>query len=96
MVSLIKVEDILEKLLPPDVECCVVEVPDALRGARIVAAVTRPIDDKAMLKQMAEHLPNISLPSKFVVVPEMPKTGSGKIDFRTITDKVRDIVQSLK
>jgi acyl-[acyl-carrier-protein]-phospholipid O-acyltransferase/long-chain-fatty-acid--[acyl-carrier-protein] ligase len=96
MVSLIKVEDILEKLLPPDVECCVVEVPDALRGAKIVAAVTRPIDDKAMLKQMAEHLPNISLPSKFVVVPEMPKTGSGKIDFRTITDKVRDIVQSLK
>jgi acyl-[acyl-carrier-protein]-phospholipid O-acyltransferase/long-chain-fatty-acid--[acyl-carrier-protein] ligase len=94
MVSLIKVEDVLEKFLPPDVECCVVEVPDALRGAKIVAAVTQPIDDKATLKKMAEHLPNIALPSKFVVVPEMPKTGSGKIDFRTITDKIRDIVQS--
>jgi acyl-[acyl-carrier-protein]-phospholipid O-acyltransferase/long-chain-fatty-acid--[acyl-carrier-protein] ligase len=43
---------------------------------------------------MAEHLPNIALPSRFVVVPEMPKTGSGKIDFRTITEKVRDIVQA--
>ena len=94
MVSLIKVEDVLEKLLPPDVECCVVEVPDALRGAKIVAAVTRPIDDKSTLKKMADQLPNIALPSRFVVVPEMPKTGSGKIDFRTITDKVRDIVQS--
>lgn len=95
MVSLIKVEDVLEKLLPPDVECCVVEVPDALRGARIVAAVTQPIDEKVTTKKMAEQLPNIAMPSKFVVMPEMPKTGSGKIDFRTITERVRDIVQKL-
>jgi acyl-[acyl-carrier-protein]-phospholipid O-acyltransferase/long-chain-fatty-acid--[acyl-carrier-protein] ligase len=94
MVSLIKVEDVLEKLLPPDVECCVVEVPDALRGARIVAATTQSIDEKATLKKMSEQLPNIAMPSKFVVVSEMPKTGSGKIDFRTITEKVRDIVQA--
>jgi acyl-[acyl-carrier-protein]-phospholipid O-acyltransferase/long-chain-fatty-acid--[acyl-carrier-protein] ligase len=93
MVSLIKVEDVLEKFLPPDVECCVVEVPDALRGARIVAAITQPIDEKATLKKMAEHLPNIAMPSKFVIMPELPKAGSGKIDFRTITEKVRDIVQ---
>lgn len=94
MVSLIKVEDVLEKFLPPDVECCVVEVPDALRGARIVAAITQPIDEKATLKKMSEHLPNIAMPSKFVVMPELPKAGSGKIDFRTITEKVRDIVQA--
>jgi len=94
MVSLIKVEDVLEHLLPPDVECCVVEVPDALRGARIVAAITQPIDEKATLKKMSEQLPNIAMPSKFVVVSEMPKTGSGKIDFRTITEKVRDIIQA--
>ena len=95
MVSLIRVEDVLEKLLPPDVECCVVEVPDPLRGSRIVAAITQPIDEKSILKRMAEQLPNIAMPSKFVVMPELPKAGSGKIDFRTITEKVRDIVQSL-
>jgi acyl-[acyl-carrier-protein]-phospholipid O-acyltransferase/long-chain-fatty-acid--[acyl-carrier-protein] ligase len=94
MVSLIRVEDVLEKLLPPDVECCVVEIPDSIRGARIVATVTQPVDEKAILKQMAEQLPSIAVPSKFVVLPEMPKTGSGKIDFRTITEKVRDIVQA--
>jgi acyl-[acyl-carrier-protein]-phospholipid O-acyltransferase / long-chain-fatty-acid--[acyl-carrier-protein] ligase len=94
MVSLIKVEDVLEKLLPIDVECCVVEVPDAIRGARIVATVTKPIDDKMIMKKMSEQLPKISLPSKFVVMSEMPKTGSGKIDFRTITEKVRDVVQN--
>jgi acyl-[acyl-carrier-protein]-phospholipid O-acyltransferase/long-chain-fatty-acid--[acyl-carrier-protein] ligase len=93
MVSLIKVEDVLEKLLPTDVECCVVEVPDPLRGARIVAAVTQKIDEKTVLKKMSAQLPNISMPNKFVVIPEMPKTGSGKIDFRAITERVRDIVQ---
>lgn len=93
MVSLIRVEDVLEKLLPADVECCVVEVPDAIRGAKIIATVTQKIDEKEILKKMAERLPSIAVPSKFVVLPEMPKTGSGKIDFRAITDKVRDIVQ---
>ncbi|NCQ19380.1 MAG: bifunctional acyl-ACP--phospholipid O-acyltransferase/long-chain-fatty-acid--ACP ligase [Ignavibacteria bacterium CG22_combo_CG10-13_8_21_14_all_37_15] len=93
MVSLIKVEDVLEKLLPPDVECCVVEVPDPIRGARIVAAVTQQVDEKATLSKMAEQLPGIAMPYKFVILPEMPKLGSGKIDFKTITEKVRDIVQ---
>ena len=46
MVSLVKVEDVLERLLPADCACCVVEVPDALRGARIVAAVTQQVDEK--------------------------------------------------
>jgi acyl-[acyl-carrier-protein]-phospholipid O-acyltransferase/long-chain-fatty-acid--[acyl-carrier-protein] ligase len=92
MVSLIKVEDVLERLLPPDLECCVVEIPDPLRGARIVAAVTQQVDEKALLKEMAEQLPKIALPSRFVVIPEMPKHGSGKIDFRTITEMAREIV----
>lgn len=94
MVSLIKVESVLEKLLPPDAECCVVEVPDSLRGARIVAAVTQQLDEKETLKKLAEQLSSIEMPSKFVVLPEMPKLGSGKIDFKTITDRVRDMVQS--
>ena len=34
MVSLIKVEDVLEKLLPTNIECCVVEVPDAYPGSK--------------------------------------------------------------
>lgn len=94
MVSLIKVEDVLEKFLPPDVQCCVVEIPDALRGAKIVAAVTHSIDEKAVLKKMSEHLPNIALPKQFVVIEELPKMGSGKIDFRKITDMTRDMVQA--
>ena len=93
MVSLVRVEDVLERLLPDDCACCVVEVPDALRGARIVAAVTCEVDEKRILSQMSESLPRIALPKQFVVLPELPKMSSGKLDFRKITEIVRDAVQ---
>lgn len=93
MVSLVKVENAMETLLPPEVECCVVEIPDSLRGARIVAAVTQEIDEKTILKQLGEILTAIELPSRFVVLPEMPKSGSGKLDFRRITEMVREQVR---
>lgn len=92
MVSLIKVEDILEKLLPPDTKCCVVEIPDQTKGSRIIAAVTQQIDERDTLKKMSEHLPNIALPKQFVIISELPQMGSGKIDFRTTTNMVRDLV----
>jgi acyl-[acyl-carrier-protein]-phospholipid O-acyltransferase/long-chain-fatty-acid--[acyl-carrier-protein] ligase len=93
MVSLVKVEDVLERFLPEGVSCCVVEVPDHLKGAKIVVAVTQKLDEKETLGKMSVHLPNIALPRKFVVIEELPKMGSGKIDFRKVTDMVRDMVQ---
>lgn len=92
MVSLIKVEDVLEKLLPPDTKCCVVEIPDQTKGSRIIAAVTQQIDERDTLKKMSEHLPNIALPKQFVIISDLPQMGSGKIDFRTTTNMVRDLV----
>jgi len=90
MVSLVKIEDILEKFLPEDSHCCVVEIPDAIKGAKIVAVVTTPLDEKTVLKQMAQHLPPISLPKIFLVWENLPKMGSGKIDFRTISEMARE------
>ena len=92
MVSLVRVENILERFLPEDVSCCVVEIPDAIKGAKIVAAVTRKLDETNTLKKMSKHLPNIALPGQFVVIEELPKMGSGKIDFRETTEIVRDII----
>ncbi len=94
MVSLVKVENVLEKYLPEDVSCCVVEVPDALKGAKIIAAISKPIDEKKVLKAMAEDLPNIALPKQFVVLNELPKMGSGKIDFRSVTEIVQDYLHN--
>lgn len=93
MVSLVRVEDVLQKCLPPDVSCSVVEVPDALKGVRIVAAVTKKVDEKKILKKLSEQLPNISLPKQFVVIEELPKMGSGKVDFRTVTEMVQEMVR---
>lgn len=90
MVSLVKIEDVLEKYLPEDSHCCVVEIPDAIKGARIVAVVTTPLDEKTILKQMAQHLPPIALPKIFLVWETLPKMGSGKIDFRTISEMARE------
>ncbi|MGE5239003.1 MAG: AMP-binding protein [Chloroflexota bacterium] len=88
MVSLTRVENVLEQALLEDVPCCVVEVPDPLRGARIIAVVTREVDERKTMKKMTEYLPNIALPRQFVVIEELPKMGSGKVDFRRLTDMV--------
>ena len=90
MVSLVRVETALERLLPEGVECCVVEVPDLHKGARIIAAVTEHLDERRTLKQMAERLPKLALPKEFIIMEELPKMGSGKIDFRTVTAMVNE------
>ncbi len=90
---MVKVEDVLHKHLPDGVSCCVVEVPDALKGVRIVAAVTKKFEEKKIIKRMSEQLPNIALPKQFVVLEDLPKMGSGKIDFRTVTDMVQTMLR---
>jgi acyl-[acyl-carrier-protein]-phospholipid O-acyltransferase/long-chain-fatty-acid--[acyl-carrier-protein] ligase len=89
MISLTRVEAVLEKLLAEDVSCCVVEVPDALKGAKIVAVVTRKIDEKRILEQMSEQLPNIALPKQFIVIEDLPDESSVKVDFRSVAEMVR-------
>ncbi len=94
MVSMVRVESMLEGLLPPDCDCCVVEVPDSLKGARIVAAVTTKVDEKQILGKLSGKLPAIAMPRQFLVIPELPKMGSGKIDFRGVTELVRAHLQN--
>lgn len=94
MVSLVRIENILEKLLPAGITCCVVELPDPVKGARIVVAVTEPVEAAALIKKMALELPNIALPKQFVVIDELPYMGSGKVDFRSVTEMVRSLTET--
>jgi acyl-[acyl-carrier-protein]-phospholipid O-acyltransferase/long-chain-fatty-acid--[acyl-carrier-protein] ligase len=94
MVSLVRVEDVMEKYLPEGVSCCVVEIPDDVKGASIVAAVTSEIDRAEILRKMADDLPNIALPRQFYVIEELPMMSTGKIDFRTVTELVNDLVNN--
>jgi acyl-[acyl-carrier-protein]-phospholipid O-acyltransferase/long-chain-fatty-acid--[acyl-carrier-protein] ligase len=94
MVSLVKVENEMEKHLPDGVKCCVVEIPDEIKGATIVAAVTKDINKVAILRKMGQELPNIALPRQFFVIEELPMMGTGKIDFRTVTELVNDMINN--
>jgi len=94
MVSLVNVENVMEQHLPEGVSCCIVEIPDEIKGATIVAAVTKEINKVAILRKMGQELPNIALPRHFYVIEELPMMGTGKIDFRTVTELVNDMVSN--
>jgi acyl-[acyl-carrier-protein]-phospholipid O-acyltransferase/long-chain-fatty-acid--[acyl-carrier-protein] ligase len=94
MVSLVKVENTLEKLLPVGVQCCVVEVSDEKKGAAIIATVSIEVNKTEMLKKMGNELPNIALPKHFIVIKELPMMGTGKIDFRSVTKIVQEMLNN--
>jgi len=88
MVSLVQVEDVLSRFLPDDASCCAVEVPDTKRGAMVGIAVDCKVDQAGLMSSLADHLPALALPRHIVVLEELPKMGSGKVDFRTTTQMV--------
>ena len=90
MVSLVRTESMLEAELPAGVDCCVVDIPDSRKGARIIAAVTQKVRERELIKKLARKLPSIAVPKQFVVLAEMPKMGSGKVDFRATASCVRE------
>ena len=92
MVSLVKVENILEKYLPDGISCCVVEVPDPKKGSYIVATVSSQVHKIEILRKMMNELPVIALPRDFIVIRELPMMSTGKIDFRTVTRMVQEIL----
>jgi acyl-[acyl-carrier-protein]-phospholipid O-acyltransferase/long-chain-fatty-acid--[acyl-carrier-protein] ligase len=65
-------------------------LPDAVKGARIVAVVTKPIHEQLILQELSKRLPPIALPKRFVVLEDLPKMPSGKTDFKEITKLEQD------
>lgn len=91
MVSLVKVEDLLSRLLPENVICCVVDVPNQIKGSDVVAAVaTGDFDMHAVLKQLKKELPSIAVPKQFYVIEDIPMMASGKVNFREVEKICRD------
>jgi len=85
MVSLVRVEEVLNKYIPEDVLCCVVDVPNPTKGADVVAAITtRDFDKRDLLKQLAAELPAIAVPKEFYVIEDIPIMGTGKVNFREV------------
>jgi acyl-[acyl-carrier-protein]-phospholipid O-acyltransferase/long-chain-fatty-acid--[acyl-carrier-protein] ligase len=94
MVSLVKVENVLEKFVPQGVSCCVVEVSDEKKGSYIVATVSMEVNKTEILRKMLNELPIIALPRQFIVIKELPMMSTGKIDFRSVTKMVQEILNA--
>ena len=82
-----EVEEILCKLAPLR-EAAVIGQPDEVLGQRIVAFVV-PAEDKSidvdqLLADCATSMPRHMLPKSIDVVTELPKTSSGKVDYRAL------------
>jgi acyl-[acyl-carrier-protein]-phospholipid O-acyltransferase/long-chain-fatty-acid--[acyl-carrier-protein] ligase len=91
MVSLVRVENLLSSLLPENVLCCVVDVPNATKGADVVAAVaTGDFDMHKVLKQLKKELPAIAVPRQFYVIEDIPMMASGKVNFRAVETICRE------
>lgn len=97
MVSLVKVEDVLSRLLPEDVICCVVDVPNITKGADVVAAVANGNFDKHhVLKELKRALPAIAIPKEFYVIENIPMMASGKVNFREVEKICRELANGDK
>ncbi|MBW6513397.1 MAG: AMP-binding protein [Candidatus Syntrophosphaera sp.] len=91
MVSLVRVEEVLSRLLPEDVICCVVDVPNPTKGADVVAAVANGnFDMHKVLKQLKKELPSIAVPRQFYVIEDIPMMASGKVNFRAVEKICRE------
>lgn len=91
MVSLVKVEEHLTDLLPEDVICCVVDIPNPTKGADVVAAVaTGDFDMHKVLRKLKKDLPSIAIPKKFYVIEDIPMMASGKVNFREVERIIRE------
>lgn len=73
------------------VEAAVFGVPDAAWGERLVAAVAlRPSTDAALLelRSRARASLGIRCPKEWLVLPELPRTGNGKVDLIALKSRV--------
>jgi len=96
MVSLVAVEEALAPLLPENVSCCAVEIPDPRKGAKVAVAITDEIDRKHIQKELSRVLPKIALPAKYYLIPEFPMSGNGKISFREVNHICQKMEMEMK
>jgi fatty-acyl-CoA synthase len=75
-------------------EACVVGMPDARWGesgvAVLVAATGAMIDEAALRAHLEGRLARYKWPSRFVVWPELPKPGYGKVTKREVKQRLEE------
>ncbi|MEI6713321.1 MAG: AMP-binding protein [Verrucomicrobiota bacterium] len=89
MVSLTAIEDAVAGAFPqygPRVEAAVVSFRDELKGERLVLVTNEPrleMDEVRAAIRM-KGLANLAVPKEIRVVPQIPKLGTGKVNYREL------------
>ncbi len=93
MISLSAVEDQVRKCLPEEygeIEIAAVNLPDSKKGECIVLLATVATDQniRAQLKStmVAAQINPLFIPAEICVVDDLPKLGSGKLDYKSMKD----------
>lgn len=71
-------------------EVAIIAVPDDEVGARIVAFVSPPLDERELERFCAERLPRYMMPEKISFLDVLPKTSTGKIDKALLEKESRE------
>lgn len=73
----------------PDALHAAVRAPDAHRGEKIILFTTQQDAHREAFISAAhaEGLPEISLPREIAILKELPMLGTGKVDYRTLSDR---------
>jgi len=91
MVSLAAIEQLAAELWPNDLSATTA-LPDPRKGERVILFTDHKQADPSTLLAWAQQqgAPEIAVPKKIVVVPEIPVLGTGKIDFAAVAKFVRE------
>ncbi len=99
MVSISALEETLEQILPlrnQRFQIAIVNVPDLLKGERLIAVTN---DKDLTISKIQNHLKNsgfstLVYPSELIYLAEMPKLGSGKINYPELKDIIERKITS--
>ncbi len=96
MVGLGTVEAALKQVVDDtEFEVVVVNLPDEKKGEKLVALSTRDLDPAALRESLtAQGLNSLAHPALYFRVTEIPKLGSGKIDFAGAKKLATELVTS--
>lgn len=87
MISLVLIENLIEKLWPA-YQHAVLSIPDSKKGEQLILVTTYPnaIRDEIVSHIKLNHMSEIAIPKKIVIIQKMPLLGTGKIDYPSVKE----------
>jgi acyl-[acyl-carrier-protein]-phospholipid O-acyltransferase/long-chain-fatty-acid--[acyl-carrier-protein] ligase len=93
MVSLSSVEALVSELITnADIEFTAVNLPDSAKGEKVILLYSGSLDVDALKKTIREKIPPLMQPREFFQVEDIPKLGTGKVDFKGIKKLAEEVV----